>query len=121
LNPPFIKSAPTSPYVSDFVAKAHEYDVSLSVNPNTGAITPQGSTVPLTSNQIAEVATQLAEGRPATVGHPVITPLPLPINSLTPFIDPADYPWMVPGIDAVEGDFQNIYNPKGQTLATNFP
>jgi hypothetical protein len=118
----FIKSNPTDPYVSDFVSKIYDLGVPLTFDSNTGTFTTQGSTVPLTTNQIADVAIELMNDHPVTTLHPTaVTPLPLPIQQLTPYVTPDIMPWMNPGLDALQNDFMAVYNPTGTKPAANFP
>lgn len=107
----YIKSDPFSDYAKGLVA-AVKQGLSLTelmIDQNTGSVTPVGSLVPYSSNQIADLALSTHNSNP------------LPLPYIVPFIDYGTIPWLEPAIDAIEGDFIRIYDTEGQKAPINFP
>lgn len=105
----YIKSAPTSTYAAAISAAAAAAGMAIIINSNTGSITPVASPVPLSTNQIADLVLRT---------H---TQNPLPLTEIEPFIDGGDIPWLEPGLDAIQGDFERVYDPAGSQPGLNFP
>jgi hypothetical protein len=117
----YFKSEPTSTFANDFKARAAEFDYPVDINPNTGAVTHSGSSIVLTPNQVAQIATTLTLGRVATATLPAVSPLNLPVQQMTDFLTPESFPWMGPGVSAIEQDFQIVSAPTGTRTPVNFP
>lgn len=108
----FIKANPVSDYVDDFMESTNLAGFPVTVNPLTGVVKPQASPVPLSSNQLADFALKIDLGFPQSVYHPIaIPPAPLPLAQLSPYLHPDQFPWMGPGMRAVETDFQLVFSP----------
>lgn len=106
----YIKSTPTSSYATGITTAAVALGgMALVLNSNTGSLTPVGSSVPLTSNQIGDLALRTNSTNP------------IPLTEIQPFIDYGQVPWLEPAIDAINGDFKRVYDPAGTNPALNFP
>lgn len=118
----YLTSDPASAYASDFSQKATDAGFPVSVDVNTGAVSRSGSTFPLSDNRLAELATQLSQGVP--VSDTVLTavsPLPLPLPELTPFVSVDTLPWVLPGINAIQNDLIRTEYPLATFSPVNFP
>jgi hypothetical protein len=106
----YIKSAPSSAYAAGLASAAVALGgMALVLNSNTGTLTPVGSSVPLTSNQIGDLALRTHSTNP------------IPLTEIQPFIDYGQVPWLEPALDAIDGDFKRVYDPAGTQPALNFP
>jgi len=97
----YIKSNPTSPYSSQFpeAYNAQAPHAPIVVDPNTGVIHPVDSAVPLSPNQLADVAKQLSPT------------LPIPYSDIAPYIIPENIPWLVEAQQAIHHDISNQQAP----------
>lgn len=107
----YIKSSPVSPYVQSLqsVTRNGVTPFELHVNPNTGAVYPHTSTVPLTSNQLVQLA---------KAAHHIA---PMPLTEIAPYVPYPLIPWYEPAIDALDGDVKRVFDPAGQKSPYNFP
>jgi hypothetical protein len=106
----YIKSAPSSAYATGLASAAVALGgMALVLNSNTGTLTPVGSSVPLTSNQIGDLALRTHSTNP------------IPLTEIQPFINYGDVPWLEPALDAIDVDFKRVYDPAGSKPAINFP
>lgn len=101
----FIKSNPTDPYSSQFpeAYNTQAPQAPIVVEPNTGVIHPVDSTIPLSSNQIAQAVAQL---------DPI---LPAPYLHIAPYIIPENIPWIV------EAQAPINYDISHQQAPVNYP
>lgn len=105
----YIKSSPTSSYSTGITAVAAAAGMAVIINSNTGDLTPVGSTVPFSSNQIADLALRTNQSNP------------MPLTDIQPFINYGDVPWLDPALEAINGDFTRVYDPAGQKAPISFP
>lgn len=116
----FFKAEPTAPYVSQFKQNASNIGFPVVINPNTGVVSPASSSVALSPNQLAQVAIKMTE--PVTwrnLINPVV-PMALPVQQLSNYLTPTDYPWMLPGLHGIEADMNRVYSPTLLQNPVNF-
>jgi len=106
----YIAANPTSPYAVGLVnaLASSPSAITATINVNTGLITPSGSSVPLSSNQLGQIA---------IASHGTN---PLPLTELAPFVQPELMPWLEPSLTAIEGEFTRYYEPYSVS-PLNFP